>query len=574
MPIVTIFEKITNPKNPRYADVSVILNSIKNGGKLTTLISQIRSSKTIEERDELKKKLPIVCFSGKFSERKASALIEYSSLICLDFDKLECPEDFRDELVKNPYIFATWLSPTGTGVKALVKVASNNHNGHSLALVKEFPEVDANAIKDLPRCCFMSEDKDIKINNESLVFTKFVEAVHTDQQKYEKLKKWLEKKGESFISGNRNNFIAKLVGAMNRFGISEQFANDVVEQDFCKDSSFSLREAQAVIKSMYSYTDQFGTASFEDAMSENEVNDILSSEVEAKDVITVNDVREDLDQAYDTGMRGGETTHLPELDKCFRFMRGELTTLTGIAGAGKSSILAQLLLFRAALNGQKAAFLSMESYPPVFFYREFARTLIGKPVEHDAPNKMTKQEYNMALDFINEMFYFIYPSKDDPSPDWVLGRFGECVVKYGISTCVIDPVNSMTYDYKSANARDDRMIAGNMSKYQRFALQNNQHFFVAAHPRSIGKKEDGTYKEPTADEISGGVTYWQRTDNLLCFHRPSLPLDFKNPTCTLRSLKIKKMQLNGTPGVTNLTYDIRNGRYFENNFNPLTNFKL
>ncbi len=572
--IVTIFDHLLNTKTPRYANVNVVLQGIKEGGKLSPLIAQIRSAKTVEERDELKNKLPVVCFSGKFSERKASALLEYSGLICLDFDKLECPEDFKSELVDSPYIYAAWISPTATGVKALVKVSSSNHVGHSLALVKEFPGLDVSAVKDVPRCCFMSEDSDIYINPESKIFTKFVESVHTDQQKYDKLKTWLENKGESFVSGNRNNFIAKLAGAMNRFGISEQFANDLIEKDFCKDSSFSLREAQSVIRSMYNYSDQFGTASFEDAMSDKEVGEILSSEATASDVITVNDVREDLDTAFSTGMKGGESTHFPGFDNHFRFMKGELTTLTGIAGAGKSSILAQLLLFRAALNGEKAAFLSMESYPPVFFYREFIRTLVGKPVEHNSPFQMSKAEWNKALDFINDMFYFIYPSKDDPSPDWVLGRFGECVVKYGINTCVIDPVNSMTYDYKTAASRDDRMIAANLSKYQRFALQNNQHFFVCAHPRSIGKKEDGTFKEPTADEISGGVTYWQRSDNLLCFHRPNMPLDFRDPTCTLRSLKIKKMQLNGIPGVTNLTYERNTGRYFENNFNPLTNFKL
>ncbi len=572
---ISIFPELLNTKKNVQVNLSEVLHGIKTGGRSRKLIEQIRLTPDKEERDELKKQLPVALFGGTFSERRASALQTYSRCICLDFDEIECLEDKKQELISNPYIYAVWLSPTGTGLKALVKVSSDSHLSHALALLREFPDADPNAIKDINRSTFMSLDPDIAIKENSEIFTKIVESVHTDQQKYDKLKKWLDSKGEQFISGNRNNFIAKLSGAMNRFGISEQFANEVIERDFCKDSTFSLREAQSVIKSMYTnYMEQFGTASFDDAMSETEVSIILSSEVTAKDVITVNDVREDLNEAFISGIKGGDTTHYPELDKCFRFMRGELTTLTGVAGAGKSSILAQLLIIRAALNGQKAAFLSMESYPPVFFYREFARTLIGKSVEHDNPYRMSKKEYDLALEFINEMFFFIYPSKDEPSPDWVLGRFGECVVKYGIDTCVIDPVNSMSYDYKSASARDDRMIAGNLSKYQRFSLQNNQHFFLCAHPRGIGKKEDGTYKEPSADEISGGPTYWQRSDNILCFHRPSLPLDFKDPTCTLRSLKIKKSQLNGIPGVSTFTYNRTNGRYYENGFNPLDKFLL
>ena len=575
---ITYFPRLTDTKTHKHLPLKTILDGIKNprpDGSVKHIIEQIRTTPDKAAREELKKTLPLVTFGGKFTERRASALVAYSNIICLDFDEVECIEDMKAELAANPYIMACWVSPNGCGLKALVKVSSNNHLAHSLALLKDFPNADANAIKDVVRACFLSYDPLLFYNPKAEVYTRFVESVHTDEEKFELLKKWLSNKGVAFIDGNRNSFLAKLFGAMNRFGIPKEFAWQEVERDYIKGSSFSNREGQAVLNSIYTnYSDQFNTASFDSTFSDAEVSEILSTEVEVKDIITVKDVMQDLSDAFTHGIKGGDTTYFPELDKCYRFMRGEITTLTGVAGAGKSSILAQLLLFRAAFDKQKSIFLSMESYPPVFFYREFARTLIGKPVEHDAPNKMTKKEYDMALEFINEYFYFLYPSKDDPSPEWTIGRFAEAVVKYGVDTCVIDPVNSMSYDFKSAAARDDRMIAANMTRYQRFALQNNVHFFVCAHPRGLGKKEDGTYKEPTADEISGGVTYWQRSDNVLCFHRPTLPVDFRDPTCTLRSLKIKKSQLNGIPGVSTFSYDRRAGRYTENGFNPLTNFKL
>jgi hypothetical protein len=378
-----------------------------------------------------------------------------------------------------------------------------------------------------------------------------------------------------FTQGNRNNFIAKLSGAMNRFSITEEFAKFVIERDYVQEGSFSLREAHAVIHSMYSnYADQFGTASFDDTFSEKEVNSILSSEVEAQDIITVYDVKDDLKKAFTQGIPGGDTTYFPVLDNHFRFMSGELTTLTGVANMGKSSMLQQLLLIQAAMKNEKSVFLSMESFPPVFFYREFIRSLVGKPVEHDNPYKMSEKEYDLAMEFVNEYMLFLYPSKDDPTPEWTLARFGEAIVKHGVKNVVIDPQNSMVHDYKSAGGRDDRYLAQMLSKYQRFALQNAVKFFLVAHPRGLGKKEDGTYKEATADEISGGVTYFQRSDNVLSFHRPSLPVDFKDPTCTLRSWKIKKQTLNGTPGMTTFMFDRMKGRYYENGFNPLDKFKL
>lgn len=573
---VTLFNKLTDTKTHQHWPVDKILEGIKKGGELKPLFDKIRSTEDKEERNELKKTLPLVCFGGVFTERRAAALKDYSKIICMDFDGLgDRLGEVRDLLKEDAHTMAVFLSPSGDGVKALIKVASDNHLGHALALLKEWPDADANAIKDVSRACFVSYDPDLYYNPKSETYTKFVESVHTDQQKYEKLVKWLEGKGETFAQGNRNNFIAKLAGAMNRFGITEDFAKQVIEKDYVKDDGFTLREGHAVVRSMYTnYADQFNTASFDDAMSDKEVSNILSSEIDAKDIITLYDVREDLEQAFETGMKGGDTTYFPILDNHFRFMKGELTTLTGIANAGKSSMLAQLLILQAAFKKEKAVFLSMESFPPVFFYREFIRTIMGKPVEHNSPHRMSRQEYNRAMEWVNEHFLFLYPTKDDPTPDWTLGRFAEAIIKYSVGTVVIDPMNSMSHDYKSMGGRDDRYLANMLTKYQRFALQNNVNFFLVAHPRSIGKKEDGTYKEPSADEISGGPTYWQRCENILSFHRPSLPLDFQDNTCTLRSWKIKKQVLNGTPGVSTFNYDKRVGRYFECGFNPLEGFKL
>lgn len=570
-----MFPKLTDTKTHQHITLDTALSGIKEGRKLKPIIEKIRASETKEERDELKKTLPLVTFGGVFTERRASALKEYSRLICLDFDDVDNIEDFKIELKSDANVMAFFLSPAGNGLKCLIKVASDNHLGHALALLKEYPNADANAIKEVNRACFLSYDPDLYYNPKAEVYTKIVENVHSDQQKYEKLLKWLDGKGEKFVSGNRNSFLAKLVGAMSRFGITEQFSKEVVERDFVKNSGFPQHEAFGVIRSIYTnYADQFGTASFDDAFSDAEVTNILSSEVKASDIITLGDVEADLYEDYDVGMEGGSTTYFPELDKHFRWMRGELTALTGIANSGKSTMLAQLLLFKAVFEKQKFGLLSMEQYPPVFFYRELIRTLIGKPLERDNKARMSRAEYERAMEFIRNHFFFVYPEKDDATPEWTLARFSEVAIKFGVDGVVIDPHNSQAHDYKSQGGRDDRYLASMLSKFQRFALQNQNYFIDVAHPRGIGKNPDGSYKEPTADEISGGPVWWQRCDNILIFHRPKLPLDFQDPACTLRSAKIKKQQLNGRPGVADFTYDWKIGRYYSNGFNPLDKFKL
>lgn len=569
----TIFKNLFEQnQKPHYSSVAKILETIKTGPKQLDLINQIRNSKDKEERDAVKRQLTVILFGGKFSERRADALLEYSRLIVLDFDKCNVRTK-RQELTLLPWIYALWLSPGGDGLKALVRVSSDNHGGHFKALEKELPGLDVSG-KDVSRACFMSYDPTLYLNESSALYTKIVESVYSDEQKLEKLKLWLKNKGEAFVEGNRNNFLAKLAGACNRFGLTQDFVTKIFEKDYATGTDFSVSEARQVVKSIYTnYSDVHATASFNESFGEERVADILSAQITTRDIITANDVKADLIKDFEEGTKGGTTTYFPGLDAHFRWMRGELTVLTGVASAGKSAVLQQLLLFKSVFEKQKFGLLSLEQYPPIFFYREMIRSLIGKPIEKAHPNRMSMAEYKRGLEWVNEHFFFVYPEKDAASPDWTLARFAEAQIKHGLQGVVIDPHNSQSHEKMGSQARD--LYLGEMlRKYQRHSVQNNLYFIDVAHPRSIGKNDDGTYKEPTADEISGGAVWWQCADNILIFHRPSLPLNYLDTTCTLRSSKIKKQQLNGIPGMTTLQFDLSTGRYYEDGYNPLNDFVL
>ena len=89
---ITLFKDIHNTSTPFYYSVSEVLDRIKDG-KSKELIESIRilSEEDKEQRNELKKRLPAICFSGKFTKRADNAIQEHSGLICLDFDDFKCP---------------------------------------------------------------------------------------------------------------------------------------------------------------------------------------------------------------------------------------------------------------------------------------------------------------------------------------------------------------------------------------------------------------------------------------------------------------------------------------------------
>ena len=104
------------------------LDRIKTGQSKTT-IDDVRSGDK-----EAKKKLPVVCFSGEFAARADDALFEHSGLVVLDFDHIDVAQA-KGALATDAHIFSCWVSPSGDGLKALVRVTNpERHRDHFRAL--------------------------------------------------------------------------------------------------------------------------------------------------------------------------------------------------------------------------------------------------------------------------------------------------------------------------------------------------------------------------------------------------------------------------------------------------------
>ena len=176
--IVTIFKDINSTTSPFFRDVDVILKRIKEGAS-KDLIKSIRSENNKAKRNELKKQLPSICFSGKFNKRSDVSLLEHSGLICLDFDgylkKQELLSD-KTKFAKNKYVYSVFISPSGKGLKVLVKIPAipENHTGYFIALEKHFKSnyFDKTS-KNLSRVCYESYDPLIEINVNSLLWEEF-----------------------------------------------------------------------------------------------------------------------------------------------------------------------------------------------------------------------------------------------------------------------------------------------------------------------------------------------------------------------------------------------------------------
>ena len=300
---VTIFQSIRDTDTPFFRDVHVILERIKDGaGATKDLVKKIRLEKRKPERQELKKLLPAICFSGTFNKRTDVSLLQHSGLICLDFDgytkQKELLQD-KENLSKNKYVFSVFISPSGNGLKVLVKIPADaeNHTSFFNSLEKHFnsPYFDKTS-KNLSRVCYESYDPLIYVNENSSIWDVIEEPEYTevsrardkatipitDENKIvEILIKWWERK-YPMSEGQRNQNAYVLAMAFNDFGINKSLASYVLNQ-FATDD-FTIREIGTTIDSAYRHTANFGTKYYEDEERINTIKAKLRRGVSKKEI--------------------------------------------------------------------------------------------------------------------------------------------------------------------------------------------------------------------------------------------------------------------------------------------------
>ena len=126
---------------------------------------------------DLKCALPGITWSGTFSYRANKHLTTHSGCICADLDHIYDPAvlaEVRAKLMASPYLCTVFLSPTGTGLKAVFRVPSDaaRHLATWFAVaahVKELTGLDIDvARKDVVGLCFLSHDAECRWNGEAL----------------------------------------------------------------------------------------------------------------------------------------------------------------------------------------------------------------------------------------------------------------------------------------------------------------------------------------------------------------------------------------------------------------------
>lgn len=273
---VSVFRDLYKSKDvPFHVPLEKIIKRIQQGTS-KELVETIR--KGVKEN---KNKLPCILFSGIFNERNSNSLKQHSGLMVLDFDKYPDNETMvthLEKLKENKHFVLLFISPSGNGIKGVIKVSDELTKETHPKVFKEFQNIFDYDYFDIvnsniDRVCFESYDPNIYVNLEAELFNPVLKEEGfsiservplvpiTDEDKIiSKIMDWNWSK--DFREGERNSFIFDLAGAFCEYGINQSNAegyilNNVVIGDF------SETEAKTTIKSAYKKRN-FDSKYFED----------------------------------------------------------------------------------------------------------------------------------------------------------------------------------------------------------------------------------------------------------------------------------------------------------------------
>jgi len=514
--IVTIYSNLKS-KSPALIHVTQALARIKNG-KSKTAVEGVRSD-TVDKKD-----LPCVVFAGKITDTKRTDanVTEHSGLFVLDWDKLDDPSTKKNQLKNDPYIFAAWISPSGKGVKALVKCSPNisQHEDMYVAFIERYPELDTTS-KNISRLCFESYDSDLYYNQDSKVWTRTkTEAEVAKERSERKDRRNVQLLGKaiamvrSSVDGEKHDQLlkaARLLGGYVAAGrIDEKDAIATLEGEIKQKDVKNLNQARKTIVDGIEYGKR---APLHEAKKIEKAQEFLRRENGDFDFLADREEMDLYEQSIIDGtIAMGQSSNIPKLDRHWMYKYNSLDWFSGLDNSGKSFVLWYLSVLEAMFNGVKVSIASFENSDGEL-RKKLKEFYIGIPLV-----EMSAEEKELADKFVDEQFV-IFSSKYLYTWEDFLIRaevIYDEVMEFDL--LIAEPFNAMDIPNNLDEHRHNLKATNMLREFK----ENFSTVWVADHVNSTAgrnKDKDGFIRTPWKSDVSGGQIKANKADSFIVVHR-------------------------------------------------------
>lgn len=508
-----------------------------------------------------KRELPVVLFSGKFEYRADEGLLEHSGLIILDFD--DVPVDLlKPQIAQDKYTYACWISPSGNGLKVLVKIKDpEHHRDHYRAVLSHFEreydvEVDSTSINE-SRACYESWDEDLVYNENAETFTGMVSV----REEREKLAVVAPTKGTDYNKvaiiasmirrapeGEKHKELIKaayLAGGYIAAGrIDEQEIYEIMVNEIEKKNPTDLNHAKNTI--LQGIESGRNIPPSEVVNKENEARREML--VMDNDYSFLSDEKNDFTwiQDYANGnIKLGLDTGNSKLDHWFRY-KPEFLIINGHSNVGKTTMALYMMVNSAVRHDWKWIVYSSENRTASIKMRlmEFVADCKIGDMSHEVRTN--------AYKWVSEHFTVIGNESVYSYRDLIVFAEKMIHMKGKYQGFFIDPYNSLKIQMSpgSSNSTHDYHYEA-ASEFLTFANRNDMAVWLNTHAVTEAQRrkgQDGLPIAPYAEDTEGGGKFVNRADCFLTFHRKVQSPEYDTRrTMEFHVRKVRETETGGEP---------------------------
>ena len=549
---VTIFKDVLHKDDPHHLTLESALHRIQTG-RSSTKISEIRAG-----NKDKKKELPVVCFSGEFSSRHDDKLHTHSGYIVLDFDHVDVDATKR-ALATDDYIYSCWTSPSGNGVKALVKVSDpTRHRDHFRAMVKYFErthglQIDESGINE-SRACFESYDPDIIIKDDYKKFghftTEHAEAQVPTNEAYDYTDYMRLNLAARMIrnapDGEKHRVLVNASRLCGGYIAAGKMEHDevvrILHREICK------RDIESEDHALNTILDGIEIG------KRMPIKDLIEEEKSVQREMLLNDgdmsfISSDdedfrwIDDYSQGKVKVGLDTGDPKLDEFFRYKK-EFVIVNGHSNVGKTTTMLYMIANSAVRHDWKWVIYSSENRTA-----SVKMSLMQFAMDKKVAD-MTYLERKQAYKWVNDHFVVISNSQVYGYSDIIL--FVEKIMRQQpVDAIFVDPYNSLRLDMgkKGVSSHEYHYEAASefltFSKANDIAVWLNMHAVTEAQRR---KGDDGLPVAPYAEDTEGGGKFVNRADCFITIHRKvqSMDADIRRMS-EIHIRKVREVETGGRP---------------------------
>jgi hypothetical protein len=541
--MITIFKNIFEKEDARYIHIAAALERIKSGRSKKAIL-EIRDHATDKgKRNTLKKSLPCICFSGKFSRREDSNMISHSGFVVLDWDDVKDLGAKKTQIQNDDFTYAVWVSPSGNGLKALIRIPAEpiNHRAYYLGLIEKFPELDTSN-KNESRVCYESYDPELFVNENSLVWSKKgTESAPTQHKPLNVdssnayLKKSLENafaKTKQMISeaedGTRHEVLLKaatLLGGYLHYGsfqvhdIENALAAEFTARGCDKSYNYKKTIADGIKNGDRSplYIDVPAPSHPVAVKNITPIPDAIIS--------TPEDEREWLDMVFSNNVPQGLGMGSTDFDQHYRLKKQTLTGIFGMDNVGKTTFYLFMVICYAKKHGVNFLILCREN--EAASVRQSLLELYLGHFAHQASDANKKK----ALIFCYKHFDIVKLSVDVDMENFI-DVVEKQYNKKSYYACFVDPYNAVQHD------QTPKKNYAFLDSLRRFQRRHDTSFHLSMHISTekarnwvYGGKDmidtfemqsvsvAGQPKVPRKNFVEGGQPIANKLDDIIIVHR-------------------------------------------------------